>query len=367
MSSSSSKNDDTGDKKIINAGDDDTQDTEKVKKQLLLVKSHCTINMAVSILNFTTRGEILKDILGGDYVQVANYLSAWTTSTAAVEFFLNPTIGKLSDNIGRKPFMVLAPYAAIILKTWVLLKPSVLSLTVERIVCDGLRTLSGSTMGSAALADLVPAKDLGKAYSSLWSSMGIAIILSPLVASRLSARGTYFAAIGLAVVQLITDQFYLEETLPEEKKRPFKGFVNPFELFRLFNTTNLLTTASSLLAIQYLMDVKIVADPLMTVVQWVSGFCGFYGDQRQNAAKQFHTQIGMDTGKFGKGELSGLTANLRALMVVFGPLIYSKAYNVGMKRKLPGAPFVAIAAVCMAAELCHRRLVGRVERKDKKQ
>lgn len=43
----------------------------------------------------------------------------WTGSTAFCEFFLNPTIGTLSDTYGRKPFMVLAPYAAIVLKAWV--------------------------------------------------------------------------------------------------------------------------------------------------------------------------------------------------------------------------------------------------------
>ena len=41
--------------------------------------------------------------------------------------------------------MMLSPYAALVLKSWVLLRPSVVSLTVERIICDLLRTLSGTT------------------------------------------------------------------------------------------------------------------------------------------------------------------------------------------------------------------------------
>ena len=52
---------------------------------------------------------------------------------------------------------------------------------------DGLRTLSGTTMGSAALTDLVPRNQLAKAFSKMWSFMGIAIIASPLVASRVAA------------------------------------------------------------------------------------------------------------------------------------------------------------------------------------
>tara|TARA_A100001015_G_C14895431_1_gene674200 strand:- start:646 stop:885 length:240 start_codon:yes stop_codon:yes gene_type:complete len=47
-------------------------------RQLFLVKIHCMINMAVSMMNFTSRGEFLKEVLGGDYSQVAWYLSTWT-------------------------------------------------------------------------------------------------------------------------------------------------------------------------------------------------------------------------------------------------------------------------------------------------
>jgi MFS family permease len=88
----------------------------------------------------------------------------------------------------------------------VLASPSLVSLTVERIVCDGLRTLSGSTMGAAAVADLVPKSQLAKGFSGLWSRMGVAIIGGPLLASRLTARQSYKAAIFFAVLTLVNDQ-----------------------------------------------------------------------------------------------------------------------------------------------------------------
>ena len=44
--------------------------SKEIKRQIMLVQSHCAINMAVSILNFSTRGEILLQILKGDYQQV---------------------------------------------------------------------------------------------------------------------------------------------------------------------------------------------------------------------------------------------------------------------------------------------------------
>ena len=58
-------------------------------------------------------------------------------------------------------------------------------------------------MGSAAITDLVPKDQIGKAMSGLWSWMGLAIIGAPMLASRLSTRGTYQVAILVALGQLV--------------------------------------------------------------------------------------------------------------------------------------------------------------------
>jgi MFS transporter, DHA1 family, tetracycline resistance protein len=246
--------------------DDGTQKKAKAA-QLSLVMSHLTLNMAVSIMTFTTRGELLKMVLKSkDYSQVGRIMSYWTGITAFVEFLLNPTVGKLSDAYGRKPFMMLSPYAAILLKSWVLMRPSLFSLTVERVVCDGLRTLSGTTMANAAVTDLVEPNKLRGAFSQMYMYLGAAIIVGPLVASKMSARGTYYAAIALAGIQLYTDQFWLQETLADTDRKPYKGFVNPFELFRLFLAGNdAITTSNIVMTFQNLIDVKIMADPLITM------------------------------------------------------------------------------------------------------
>ena len=397
-------------------------------RQLFLVKIHCMINMAVSMMNFTSRGEFLKEVLGGDYSQVAWYLSTWTSVTAAIEFCLNPTLGKLSDAYGRKPFMVIAPYAAIILKTWVLMAPSVFSLTVERIVCDGLRTMSGTTMGSAAITDLVPKDQIGKAMSGLWSYMGLAIIGAPLLASRLSTRGTYQVAILVALGQLVADQFYLKETLRKEEMKPFPGIANPFEVFRMWTSGPLLAATSTLTSLQFMMDPKVLADfwiiLQLDALQWsretsqmftgfvglglvfgrkftswgldkygthgfttlthmislvesliiglfpssftmgLAGLLGFGSGQKMNGVKQMITKVALipkvTTRNFGKGELSGLLANLRAMMVAIAPNIYMFFYNYGLRSGRNGGAFLGLAVITVLAELMHRQIIGRV-------
>ena len=409
----------------VNSKTDAASTEAKAKKQQLrLVQIHCAINMAVSMMNFTSRGILLQEVLGGDYSKVAGYMSTWTGVTALIEFCLNPTLGKLSDAYGRKTFMVIAPYAALVLKTIVLMFPSVSTLTLERIVCDGLRTMSGTTMGSAAITDLVPKDQLGKAYSELWAWMGMAIIGSPLLASRMSARGSYVAALLLASVQLVADQFYLKETLPREKRKAFPGFANPLEVFRLFNSGKTLQTASALTALQNMLDPKILADFWIILqlegLQWsssqsqlftgfigfgliagrkitswgldkygihgfttmchyvnavemfligllpstmtmgVSSLLGFMSGQKSNGVKQMLAKAAFDRQKttrdFGNGELSGLQANLRALMVSISPFLYAAFYRAGKNRGMKGGAFIGAAIVVMCAEMMHKRL-----------
>jgi ABC-type glycerol-3-phosphate transport system substrate-binding protein len=86
-----------------------------------------------------------------------------------------------------------------------------------------------------------------------------------------------------------------------------------------------------------------------------SGLLGWYGNLMQNATKAMGTSLAVEAG-MGKGEYSGLMANLRAGMVVFGPYLFgSIAYPLGQNVGMPGMPFVFIAAVLALAEVYHQK------------
>ena len=127
---------------------------KKKQRQLQLIRLHCFLNAFVSMLTYTTRTEILRDLCDQDFARVASYMSGWTGTTAVSEFLLNPSVGSLSDAYGRKPLMLMAPYFALVLKAWVLINPTLVSITAEKMICDGLRTITGTTMGGAAVSDL---------------------------------------------------------------------------------------------------------------------------------------------------------------------------------------------------------------------
>ena len=142
------------------------------RRLLLLLYAHMTSNISLSLFNFNSRTTLLGKLVNNDASLMSKILSRWASTIGLLEFLFNPTIGRLSDKIGRRPFMLCSPIACVLLKTWVYLSPSLTSLSVEKIICDGLRTLSGSTMCAAALSDLLSGEDLAVAFGELYACAG---------------------------------------------------------------------------------------------------------------------------------------------------------------------------------------------------
>ena len=113
---------------------------KRKKAQLRLLNLHMMSNIALSLFTFSSRTTLLQELVKNDSARMVSILSAWASTIGAAEFLLNPTMGRLSDYYGRKPFMLMSPFACVVLKTWCALNPSVLALSLEKVICDGLRT-----------------------------------------------------------------------------------------------------------------------------------------------------------------------------------------------------------------------------------
>eukprot|EP00729_Bicosta_minor_P006370 gene6370-4414_t len=209
----------------------DPKAVAKRNKQVFLVNFHFTVNLMSSILTWNTRSTILLKLLKGDSKKLAKYLAGWTLAIGAGEFLLNPTVGKLSDAIGRKPFMLLSPIMNIVMKTMVALNPSIWTLSLEKVFCDGLRTMSGTTMATNSLMDLLEGKDLMEAFG--WFQ-------------------TYVAAIGISSLHLAG--------LPKDQRRTYSGFVSPFDCYKLFTNGSALATTTLQQMCQWFVEAKNLAD-----------------------------------------------------------------------------------------------------------
>ena len=119
--------------------------------------------------------------------------------------------------------MLIAPVCSVILKLNVALRPSITALAIEKVICDAMRTLSGTTMCSTCLADIDEGDELARSYANLWSAMGLGVLLGPLLAARVvrttgSPRHAFTASAVVAMTQLVLELFFLEETLAVEER-----------------------------------------------------------------------------------------------------------------------------------------------------
>lgn len=84
-----------------------------------------------------------------------------------LEFFLNATVGRLSDAFGRRLFLFASPVVNLVLKAAVFATQSPFMLAAERVVNGAITTIAGSTMCSTMLSDLYTGPDLAKAYATV--------------------------------------------------------------------------------------------------------------------------------------------------------------------------------------------------------
>lgn len=232
-----------------------------------LIYAHMFMNIFSSLVVSTSRLHLLKQLRPLATTSELNATTTtWQATITAIEFLFQPTFGKLSDAIGRKQFLLIAPLANLVLKTWMALAPSTLALSMEAVIGDGLRVL-GTTMVSSSVADLTTDQSkLAVNLSLIGASGGAAVLLGTLAGGQLvSATGgnllaPYYLSAFMAGCLTLMDATLVQESLSPSKRRPFPGLVNPLAFTKLFRTGH--STFSTLNAVQglnYCCETKNVA------------------------------------------------------------------------------------------------------------
>merc|ERR1719367_1938537 len=117
------------------------------------ILAHQFSMLAMNLLTMQPRTQLMMVGLSGDTVAVASKIGIGAAGVGLLELLFSPHLGALSDRVGRRPLMLMAPALTLPLKVAVVMKPAVPILLVERIVSDALRTFGGTTMSCICLAD----------------------------------------------------------------------------------------------------------------------------------------------------------------------------------------------------------------------
>ncbi len=166
---------------------------------------------------------LLHEGAGGTEGEAARYVGALTATYAVMQFLFAPTLGVLSDAVGRRPVLLVAIFGSGLDYFAMALSPTLGILFITR----ALNGLSGASMtvAMAYVADTTPPEKRAAGYGMAGAAFGIGFVLGPLLGGWLGTydiRLPFYFAGGLALVSWLYGFFVLPESLPPEHRTAFR-------------------------------------------------------------------------------------------------------------------------------------------------
>jgi DHA1 family tetracycline resistance protein-like MFS transporter len=141
---------------------------------------------------------------------------------ALMQFLFAPVIGNLSDRFGRRPVLLVSLTALGVDYIIMGFAPSLVWLFVGRMIA-GVAAATFAT-ANAYIADITDEEERAARFGLIGAAWGVGFVLGPALGGLLGEfdiRLPFFAAAGLALLNVIYGFIVLPETLKDENRRPF--------------------------------------------------------------------------------------------------------------------------------------------------
>lgn len=172
---------------------------------------------------------LLKEMVGGDTATASLWAGVFGTVWAAMQFFVAPIIGMMSDRFGRRPVILTSIGGLGIDFLFMALAPTLAWLFVGRVI-NGLTAASFST-ASAYVADVTPPEKRAQAFGMMGAAFGAGFLIGPGIGGILGEmtvhlgfihiekyRLPFYVAAGIALLNWLYGCFVLPESLPPERR-----------------------------------------------------------------------------------------------------------------------------------------------------
>jgi MFS transporter, DHA1 family, tetracycline resistance protein len=178
---------------------------------------------------------LVTHFLGGDKSGAAAWFGLISASFAAAQFLAAPVLGRLSDQVGRRPVLLVSLAGYAVSYVMIGLAPTLGWLFAARILSG---TLGASfTAAQAYIADVSTPETRSQNFGLAGAMFGLGFIAGPALGGLLGHFGPrvpFFVAAGVVTLNFLYGLLVLPESLALQNRRPFRfGDANPVGSLRL--------------------------------------------------------------------------------------------------------------------------------------
>lgn len=173
---------------------------------------------------------LIKQLNGGSVADAA-VIGGWLTFMySLMQFIFGPVLGNLSDQVGRRPILLVALVGLTIDYTLMSFAPVLAFLFIGHTIAG----ISGASVATATayLADITPREKRAQRFGLIGAAFGLGFIVGPVLGGLLGLLGPrwpFYAAAFFAAANFLFGLFVLPESLPTDRRRRFDiRRANPF-------------------------------------------------------------------------------------------------------------------------------------------
>lgn len=166
--------------------------------------------------------DLIGEIRGAGLSDAALWGGILSASYAVMQFTFSPTLGNLSDRVGRRPVLLISLAVLAVDYVIMALATSIWVLFLGRIVA-GIAAATHAT-ALAFMADITPPERRAQNFGLISAGFGMGFIFGPALGGLLGGldpRAPFMAAAGLAAANFAFGYFVLPESLPRARRRVF--------------------------------------------------------------------------------------------------------------------------------------------------
>ena len=167
---------------------------------------------------------LLMDVLpSATMAEAAVWGGILTSIFSVMQFLFGPLLGTLSDQVGRKPILLISLFVMVGYYVVMALAQSIWLLLIGRII-GGITAATHAT-ATALVADISSAKEKATHFGLLGAGFGMGFVLGPILGGLLGewgARAPFYAAAFLAALNFFMIWTILPETITDRIRRRFE-------------------------------------------------------------------------------------------------------------------------------------------------